>query len=267
MPETRRNPPVVFQRMVFPSVNPPSWPVAVFGRDGTRCLAPAGGHAFALIELLVAVSVIGLLAALLLPAVSRADLLAKQTACASNMRQIGLAMSAYAADNNLTLPETSHTAAVGQTWIYVLSPYLGDLDKVRICPADPKGPERLSAGGTSYVLNSYLFVPEMDPFGEVVGAPTNDLKRLNALCKTVMAFVCSDLAGVGPANDHTHSSLWSSWNAVTQDISPDRFTLSKCPDHSTGSSNYLYADGHVENHTAAAMKARIDSGENFARPQ
>ena len=34
-----------------------------------------------------------------------------------------------------------------------------------------------------------------------------------------------------------------------------------------GNSNYLFADGHVELVDAAAMKARIDSGDNFAKPR
>lgn len=222
---------------------------------------------FTLIELLVVVSVIGLLAGLSLPAISKALVTAKQAACASNMRQIGLAMMAYAADHDFTLPETSHTASSGNAWIGVLGSYLDHVDKVRICPADPRGPERFAAGGTSYVLNSFLFVPEMDPFGEVTGGPSNDLMAIASPSSTLMAFVCSDTTGVSEGNDHTHSTGWSSWSAVTQDIAPDRFATGRRADHSSGSSNYLYADAHVESHTAASIKARIDSGDNIATPR
>lgn len=213
------------------------------------------------------VAILGLTASFLMPTISKMLVSAKQSASSSNLRQIGMAMTSYAADNNFTLPETSHTAAVGKSWVFVLAPYLDKVDKVRICPADPKGAERLRQNGTSYVLNSFLFVPEVDPFGELIGEPTNDLKQIKSLSKTMMAFVCSDRTGLSAGNDHTHSNSWTSWLAVTRDITPDRFTTARRADRSNGSSNYLYADGHVEKHSAAEIKARIESGDNIARPR
>jgi prepilin-type processing-associated H-X9-DG protein len=54
---------------------------------------------------------------------------------------------------------------------------------------------------------------------------------------------------------------------VVRDISPGRFGGGNSPMQALGSSNYLYADGHVEQLGAAYMKARIDSGNNFAKPK
>lgn len=116
---------------------------------------------FTLIELLVVVGIIALLAALLLPVLSKAKEAGRGTACLSNLHQIGLALQMYVSDHNNRLPvmrdklmdtNSIPTNPMPATVDIVLKDHLGNTNTLR-CPSDPTF---FLDTGSSYAWNSLL---------------------------------------------------------------------------------------------------------------
>jgi prepilin-type N-terminal cleavage/methylation domain-containing protein/prepilin-type processing-associated H-X9-DG protein len=82
-------------------------------------------NGFTLIELLVVVAITAMLIALLLPSLKKARVLARQTVCASNLRQVGIGFTMYTSSYHNTLPlGTDGSTRIG--WDDLIYPMLGN---------------------------------------------------------------------------------------------------------------------------------------------
>ena len=115
---------------------------------------------FTLIELLVVIGIIALLVAILIPVLARTREKARQAACASNLKQIGLGIVQYSQDNDEDMVPAAITVG-GQTntWRGLTLPY-GSNVRLYVCPSNvfgsngppnAQGDDDAGGNGTFYI--------------------------------------------------------------------------------------------------------------------
>ncbi|MBM3458754.1 MAG: DUF1559 domain-containing protein, partial [Armatimonadetes bacterium] len=130
-------------------------------------------RAFTLIELLVVIAIIAILAAILFPVFAQARATARKTQCLSNLKQIGLAILAYAQDYDETLPPANYFLPGNPdntTWQFLVDPYVksnfpanvslsaNQRLSVYVCPDFPVTGDRTTSNrpSSSYVANDWV---------------------------------------------------------------------------------------------------------------
>lgn len=131
-------------------------------RANARFNRPAA-QAFTLVELLVVIAIIGILVALLLPAIQAAREAARRSQCMNNLKQIGVALQNYHSTKK-TFPAGA-ALGEGSMWSGSLLPYLEEAaldDIVTIDPANPR----------PYAHTQRSYTTVVDPYKNVMACET-----------------------------------------------------------------------------------------------
>jgi prepilin-type N-terminal cleavage/methylation domain-containing protein len=220
-------------------------------------------NGFTLIELLTVLAILSVLAALLFPVFARARERARQTACLSNERQLGLALTIYSQDYDECVPSGT-AGALGQGWAGQTYPYVKSVELFR-CPDDATGPDKgdlnllisyamnCNGAGLSYATFS---APSLTVLSFEVNDSFADLRTVETTSPTARGLPqdnCPAECGKPFGADY-----YATGNVGG--ISPHLSTTPR-PYHDP-TSNYIAADGHVK----ALHGAYISPGFNAATP-
>jgi prepilin-type N-terminal cleavage/methylation domain-containing protein/prepilin-type processing-associated H-X9-DG protein len=257
--------------------------------------------AFTLIELLVVVAIIAVLAAILFPVFAKAREKARQVSCASNMRQIGTALTMYLQDYDGRFPQ-EHPAcanpAVGVAPVgdfdgsdeaidygspfEKIIPYLGhenaagtsaQTEKLFLCPddGDPHGtaiancannPSTPQPGITSYLVNAYFLFGLADAAVTVPASTIYVAERNGAFCDVHIHPWLGEIYDSAGKTGAIHGNTPDNNPYVSTD---GQFAVAS--ERHTQGANYVFADGHVKWETYPATIAPNAEQKYFGQYQ
>jgi prepilin-type N-terminal cleavage/methylation domain-containing protein/prepilin-type processing-associated H-X9-DG protein len=227
----------------------------------TRRYLPKG---FTLIELLVVIAIIAILAAILFPVFAKAREKARQTACSSNLRQLGLGIATYVQDYDECQPYgNAGSASDPSGWAACIYSYIRS-SGVYKCPDDPTQ----QVSGTPYIPISYAMNSNL---GNSI-----KLSQFNSAAKTVLLFETSGLTADPTSSTNTSAGLAGNGYVIptlgnylesaTAAGAPATFTtanyetgvLSGSGVNSSGTTNWNSGNGVLGWHTDGANYLYVD---------
>ena len=140
-----------------------------------------GKTGFTLIELLVVIAIIAIFVAILFPIFAQAREKARQTTCASNLKQLALGTLMYVQDYDETFPFRNSSLGVDYTWGALLQPYLKN-KQVGACPDMPEDVERQynTPLWMGYGMSTYLWVDYTATMATLAAVPSPALTAMHA---------------------------------------------------------------------------------------
>ena len=189
--------------------------------------------AFTLIELLVVIAIIGIIAAVLMPAIDRATEAARRSQCANNLRQIGVAMHMYVDEHDFKFPWKGilHGGRRTLLWYERLEPYIDDRDVFK-CPNYPDHKYTFPVGEDAFSYGYNTAIGWIDPNIEH-GIDLNNI-RIPSQCILVADSV-----------DIKDPYIVSKYYLYPSDIYKGCIPSKASVRHSNGL-NFLFVDGHVK---------------------
>lgn len=242
------------------------------------CPASRARQGFTLIELLVVIAIIAILAAILFPVFAKAREKARQTACLSNEKQLGLGFMQYAQDFDETLPPQNYGNNNAGTahWMDIVYPYVKSAPMFS-CPdgtADPvftpcANLDDCSARSGyrfgSYAANSAYYggyadaakkVPALSPFEPVgTGLPgVTPLSKIVVPATTIAACETSyNMAGYKTATVSWGNGVVPTYVATTSPPTINAGANSQAVVQHSGGMNAVWCDGHAKWMTGASL--------------
>ncbi|AHF91167.1 N-terminal cleavage protein [Opitutaceae bacterium TAV5] len=218
--------------------------------------------AFTLIELLTVIAIVGILAAILVPTVSRVRESARTAQCSSNMRQLAQAMLLYAQDNRDLLPRTWGSPA-GDTsawWQHLYPDYCASKDVFR-CTADKTTFTGNPAFTGTFTRNGKTLADGKVSYGIPGTGGSLDYKAAN---KPLSSFPTPSRMCLLTEFEHSDRRLSQPWFGNH----PQYTSQIPFPHNGGQKGNFAFLDAHIVLMTKAQMDAAsAEKKYNFGRTE